>query len=131
MAMEFGFRPHLMLDCYGCSKERLSDVDFINNLLDFFPEKLGMSKIAPPNVFKYHGAVNDDWGLSGVVLSGGAHISIHTFPDKEYAFIDIFSSEDFDIDVAKNEMIKCFNAKQHEVTMHNHRAEAIKDLVSV
>ena len=50
----------------------------------------GDSKIMPPYVFRYHGEVPEDWGVSGVVLIAESHISIHTFPDKGYLSLDIF-----------------------------------------
>ncbi len=113
----YGFGPHLMLDCYGCNKEKLSDMDLIFDTLDKFPEKIGMTKIMPPYVFKYHGAVPEDWGVSGVVLIAESHITIHTFPDKDHAFIDVFSCKDFDTDFATNYMINLFESKEHEVSL--------------
>ena len=113
--VKYGFGPHLMLDCYGCNKEKLSDIDLIFDTLDKFPAKIGMTKIMPPYVFKYHGNVAEDWGISGVVLIAESHITIHTFPDKEHAFIDIFSCKDFDTAFALEYMSNLFEAKEHEV----------------
>ena len=42
--IEYGFGPHLMVDCYGCPKEKLADMDFLFNVLDTFPKKIGMNK---------------------------------------------------------------------------------------
>ena len=103
--VQYGFGPHLMLDCYGCPREKLGDMDLIFNTLDTFPPKIGMNKIMPPYVFKYVGKVPEDWGISGVVLIAESHISIHTFPDKDHAFIDIFSCKDFDTDYARRELL--------------------------
>ncbi|MFH1347253.1 MAG: adenosylmethionine decarboxylase [Candidatus Margulisiibacteriota bacterium] len=126
--VEYGFGPHLMLDCYGCPKEKLSDIDFVFNILDTFPDKIKTTKIMPPYVFKYHGKVPDDWGISGVVLIAESHISIHTFPDKQHAFIDIFSCKDFDTNYARREMLKLFEATHHEVTLLNRGAEFPKNI---
>jgi len=119
----YGFGPHLMLDCYGCNKEKLSDMDMIFDTLDKFPEKIGMTKIMPPYVFKYRGVVPEDWGISGVVLIAESHITIHTFPDKDHAFIDIFSCKDFDTDYATNYMINLFESKEHEVSLSSRGVE--------
>ena len=94
------FGPHLVLEAYGCSKEKLKDLTLISEMLEAYPEKLDMTKIMPPYVFKYSGAVPDDWGVSGIVLIAESHISIHTFPDKEFVTLDIFSCKDFDVDAA-------------------------------
>src|SRR5271170_8042038 len=92
------FGPHLILEAYGCAKEPLADLGVISQTLDEYPAKLDMTKIMPPYVFKYHGAVPDDWGVSGVVLIAESHISIHTFPDKAFVTLDIFSCREFDVD---------------------------------
>lgn len=94
------FGPHLILEAYGCSKANLADLTKISEVLDAYPEKLNMTKIMPPYVFRYSGAVPEDWGVSGVVLIAESHISIHTFPDKEFVTLDIFSCKDFDVDAA-------------------------------
>jgi S-adenosylmethionine decarboxylase len=121
-----GFGPHLMLDCYGCNKEKLSDLDLIYDTLDKFPTKIGMNKIMPPYVFKYQGAVPEDWGVSGVVLIAESHITIHTFPDKDHAFIDIFSCKPFDTDYAMNYMINLFEAKEHEISLCARGSEFVR-----
>jgi S-adenosylmethionine decarboxylase len=119
----YGFGPHLMLDCYGCNKEKLSDMDMIFDTLDKFPAKIGMHKIMPPYVFKYHGVVPDEWGVSGVVLIAESHITIHTFPDKQHAFIDIFSCKEFDTNYAINYMNNLFEAKEHEIQLSSRGSE--------
>lgn len=94
------FGPHLILEAYGCPKEQLADVSSICKMLDAYPPQLDMTKIMPPYVFTYHGAVEDDWGVSGVVLIAESHISIHTFPDKGFVTLDIFSCKEFEIEKA-------------------------------
>ncbi|OGI18643.1 MAG: S-adenosylmethionine decarboxylase proenzyme [Candidatus Melainabacteria bacterium RIFCSPHIGHO2_02_FULL_34_12] len=92
------FGPHLLMEAYGAPKEKLSDIGLISNLLDIYPEKLEMHKIMPPYVFRYDGGnVKEDWGISGVVLIAESHIALHTFPEKEFFTLDIFSCKDFDI----------------------------------
>ena len=91
-----GFGLHLTLDGYGCSYERLTNLDAIYEFLDTCPDMIHMTKIMPPYVFKYHGKVPDDWGVSGFVLIAESHISIHTFPERGYLSLDIFSCKDFD-----------------------------------
>lgn len=126
--VKFGFGPHLMLDCYGCPREKLADIDLIFITLDTFPARIGMHKIMPPYVFKYSGKVPEDWGVSGVVLIAESHISIHTFPDKEHAFIDIFSCKDFDTDYARAQLLDIFEATHHEVVLLNRGVEFPKNI---
>jgi S-adenosylmethionine decarboxylase len=108
------FGPHLILEAYGCSKTKLADLTLISNALEAYPDQLKMTKIMPPYVFKYSGAVPDDWGVSGIVLIAESHISIHTFPDKGFVTLDIFSCKDFDIDEAIAYFSSIFKPKRYE-----------------
>ena len=91
---------HLVLDGFGADSEKLQDLEFIFTLLDNYPSSIGMTKIMPPYVFRYTGVKPEDWGVSGVVLIAESHISIHTFPDKQYINIDVFSCKPFDPELA-------------------------------
>ena len=88
------FGPHLILDGSGAKRERLESIHFLHDLLDAFPEKIQMTKIMPPYVFRM------EEGLSGIVLIAESHISIHTFPKEGRFNLDIFSCKEFDIDRA-------------------------------
>ncbi|MFH1362027.1 MAG: adenosylmethionine decarboxylase [bacterium] len=122
--MNYGLGSHFLLDCYGCLREKLKDVSFIHNLLDAFPAQISMTKVSSPNVFKYNGKNADDWGISGVVLIAESHISIHTFPEKDHAFIDIFSSKEFDTNLARDILMKALKATHHEENfLHNGRED--------
>ncbi|NBP25061.1 MAG: adenosylmethionine decarboxylase [Proteobacteria bacterium] len=103
-----------MLDAYGCDRARLEDVGLVSSILEELPAAIDMTRIMPPYVFKYSGEVPDDWGVSGVVLIAESHISIHTFPEKGYISLDIFSCRDFDIDYATNYIVRKFKAERFE-----------------
>ena len=105
------YGPHLALDLKKCNKDKLGNLDFIFNLLDTLPAKIGMTKITQPYVFMYHGAVPDDWGITGFVVIAESHISIHTYPNKDYLFFDIFSCKPFDIMKTKELIKDAFEAK--------------------
>jgi S-adenosylmethionine decarboxylase len=87
---------HLILDGYGGKKNLLASLSVVRTLLDECSGRIGMTKIAPPSVFKYVGSKPEDWGVSGFVLIAESHISIHTFPEKGYVNVDIFSCKEFD-----------------------------------
>ena len=96
---------HLAIDGYGGDPEKLKDVDLIYKFLDEYPSTIGMNKVIPPQVYTYRGQTPEDWGVSGFVLIAESHISIHTFPDRQYVNIDIFSCREFD-DNARTEDVK-------------------------
>ena len=87
---------HLVVDGYGADPEKLRDADLVLRFLDEYPSSIGMNKMIPPQVYTYRGHVEEDWGISGFVLIAESHISIHTFPDRRYVNIDIFSCKEFD-----------------------------------
>jgi len=73
----------------------MQDEQFIYQMLDSYPAQIGMTKIAPPLVFKYIGSKAEDWGISGFVFIAESHISVHTFAERSYINIDVFSCKDF------------------------------------
>ena len=87
---------HLLVDGYGADPELLANESFIEAFLDEFPSLIGMNKISSPHVYNYVGDVPEDWGVSGFVVIAESHISIHTFPTRQYVNIDIFSCKEFD-----------------------------------
>lgn len=110
-----GFGPHLMLDLSECNRETLESLDLVFEILNNLPEKIGMTKITQPYVFRYNGVVPEDWGITGMVIIAESHISIHTFPEKKYCFIDLFSCKCFDMEKAKKFLIKAFGSKKATV----------------
>lgn len=105
-----GFGPHLMLDLNECNASRLDCVDVCFDLLNHLPDQIGMTKITMPYVFPYSGVVPEDRGITGMVIIAESHISIHTFPLKSYAFIDIFSCKPFATDCAVDYCVSLFES---------------------
>lgn len=114
---EYGFGQHLIIDGYGANRQKLMDIDFIYNFLSKYPDEIGMTKIMPPYVFKYYAPVPEDWGISGFVIIAESHISIHTFPEKLYLSVDIFSCKAFDTDKAIKDIINMFEIKKSEIKL--------------
>jgi S-adenosylmethionine decarboxylase len=108
------FGPHLILEAYGCPSTNLADLGMVSEVLDKYPAQLDMTKIMPPYVFTYRGAVEDDWGVSGIVLIAESHISIHTFPDKQFVTLDIFSCREFDVEEAINYFCNIFKPESYD-----------------
>ncbi len=107
---------HLIIDGFGSNPELLESEELLYQLLDDYPAQIGMTKVAPPQVFRYVGSKPEDWGISGFVLIAESHISIHTFPERGYVNIDIFSCKDFDSEQA----IKDLQAKFELVKLRSY-----------
>jgi S-adenosylmethionine decarboxylase len=108
------FGPHLMLDLRKCVQARLSDYELVFNILQDLPEKIGMTRITQPYVFPYSGLVPEDKGITGTVIIAESHISVHTFQEKDYCFVDVFSCKDFDVDYAAEYIINAFGSKDYD-----------------
>jgi S-adenosylmethionine decarboxylase len=99
--------------------------------LEHCPDLIAMTKIMPPYVFKYHGKVAEDWGLSGFVLIAESHISIHTFPDRGYLSLDIFSCKDFDYNQAVAYVTEVFGIARHELNLLDRGLEFPREVRTV
>jgi S-adenosylmethionine decarboxylase len=95
---------HLIIDGFGKNKKILQDESFIHDLLDAYPGKIGMTKISDPIVFRYSGSKPEDWGVSGLVFIAESHISLHTFVERTFINIDVFSCKDFDAERIMRDM---------------------------
>lgn len=95
------FGPHLMIDAYECDEHVLADADKVYNMLDELPDLIGMHKMTLPYIVRANANNHKDpGGWSGFVIIQESHISIHTFPKRGFATIDVYSCKDFDIDRA-------------------------------
>jgi S-adenosylmethionine decarboxylase len=125
------FGQHLTLDGYGCGYEQLTNLDLIHQFLDQCPDLIHMTKIMEPHVFEYHGKVPEDWGVSGFVIIAESHISIHTFPDRRYLSLDIFSCKAFDHEQAVAYVTELFGITRHEQNLLDRGLEFPRDVRSV
>ncbi len=100
---------HLVVDGYEVDPEQLEDTQLVHRFLDEYPAKIGMTKMIEPQVSIYRGPVAEDWGVSGFVLIAESHISIHTFPDRRYINVDVFSCKDFDAEAAMRDVEEFFS----------------------
>jgi S-adenosylmethionine decarboxylase len=108
------FGPHLTLDLIGCPKEVLQDYNLHFEFLKKLPEMIGMTPITQPYVFPYSGLVPEDRGITGIVIIAESHLSIHSFEDKGYTFIDMFSCKPFDVEKAEKFIMELFKPEKVE-----------------
>jgi S-adenosylmethionine decarboxylase len=126
-----GYGMHLTLDGYECNPANLANLDLIYEFLDHCPDLIKMTKIMPPYTFKYHAPVPEDWGISGFVLIAESHISIHTYPDRAYLSLDIFSCKDFDHQKAVAYITELFGIGRHELNLLNRGLEFPREVNKV
>lgn len=76
---------HLIAELYGCPHERLDDLDGIRAAMLEAAEVVGATILKDA----FHPFEPD--GVSGVVVIAESHLSIHTWPRRNYAAVDIFT----------------------------------------
>ena len=100
---------HLVIDGYGGDPEKMWDVELVRSFLTDFPAALGMTRLCEPQVLAYNGPKPEDSGVSGFVVIAESHISIHTFPYRDYVNIDVFSCKAFDNERILREVKELFS----------------------
>ncbi|HXG42717.1 MAG TPA: S-adenosylmethionine decarboxylase [Dehalococcoidia bacterium] len=106
---------HLVIDGFGGDPQLLADASLVQEMLESYPDMLGMAKICQPVVVRYQGPVPEDWGISGVVMIAESHIAVHTFPERGMVWADIFSCRPFEAGPVLDDLRRRFGLKELEV----------------
>lgn len=75
---------HYLVEASGCDSEILGDLDKIKEIM-FNAAKIGKMDIKTVYFYKFSPS-----GVSGILVVAESHLSIHTWPENQYAAIDIF-----------------------------------------
>jgi S-adenosylmethionine decarboxylase len=106
---------HITIDGFGGNPAQLASEALVRELLDRYPDEIGMTKISDPHVFEYRGEKPEDWGVSGFVLIAESHIAVHTFPEHRQVWVDIFSCKGFDETPAIDRIVDAFSLEQTRI----------------
>lgn len=123
------FGMHLTVDAYDGDRETLADKSGIRKFLVNLVQKIGMTQILPPLVV-YYGSPKapEDAGISGFVLIAESHISIHTFPIKQFASLDVFSCKEFDHNMALSSFRRQFGFLRYDIKVSDRGLEFPKNI---
>lgn len=105
---------HLIMDLFDCSKKTLESQAAVREFLESAPEKIGMTKIAGPFVVKFvpkDPKKRREWGISGMVIIAESHVSVHTYPYKGSAKVDVYSCREFDREKTEKLVAGYFGSK--------------------
>jgi S-adenosylmethionine decarboxylase len=108
---------HLTIDGYGGDRELLSSEALVHELLDRYPGEINMTKISEPYVIRYVGEKPEDWGVTGFVIIAESHIAVHTFPDRGYVWVDVFSCKEFEADFTTDRIVDTFGLTSIKTTV--------------
>ncbi|MEW6142186.1 MAG: adenosylmethionine decarboxylase [Chloroflexota bacterium] len=76
---------HLLIELKDCRHDRLNDLDFLRDTLKDAAIAAGATVIQD-SFYQFA-----PYGISGVVIIAESHLSIHTWPEFNYAAVDIFT----------------------------------------
>jgi S-adenosylmethionine decarboxylase len=95
---------HVIADLHDVSAEVLGSIDFWKEILIDGAKKSGATVLS--NHFHHFG---EGYGITGVIVLAESHISIHTWPEKNYAAIDVFMCGTCDPEVAVDHITSKIN----------------------
>ena len=107
-----GDRMHLIVDFQSSNICLMTDKHDLANLLNKLAEIAEMQAVGEPIVidFPWPGS-NDCDALSAVCFLEESAITVHTYPEKQFAFVDVFSCKDFNANNIIGHIIRAFKAK--------------------
>ena len=79
---------HLLLELKKCKKNTLADLDFVETAM------LDAATEARATIVEHKFHEFNPFGISGMVIIAESHLSIHTWPEYDYAAVDIFTCGD-------------------------------------
>lgn len=100
---------HKLVDFYGCNPNLISFAKFVEQIL------LEASQIAGCNIVGSKSHQFSPVGATAFVMVAESHLSIHTWPEKGKALVDIFASGNIDFDAAINYIHERIGAESRKV----------------
>jgi len=78
----------ILVEYYDCDESKLNDVSYIENSL------IQATKTSGATIISHTFHKFSPYGVSGVVVIAESHVAIHTWPEYNYAAVDIFTCGD-------------------------------------
>ena len=102
---------HLLLELMDCNHELLNDIEYLRKALSDVAGQIGATVIKD-SFYQF-----TPQGVSGVVIIAESHISIHTWPEYNYAAVDVFTCGDsVKPEEAARLIVQRLEAKKHSST---------------
>jgi S-adenosylmethionine decarboxylase len=101
---------HYLLNLYGCDFDVLNNENYLRNLIKLAAETSGATVLETiSNKFAPH-------GVTAICLLSESHISIHTWPEKGEAAVDIFTCGDAEPKIGCDVIILQIKPKHHTLS---------------
>lgn len=102
---------HLTIDMYGCNFESLTNTEFIKKAMTAAVAESNMTLLN----FTYHKF--ESQGLTVLALLAEGHMSVHSYPEKGYAAIDVFTcSDNSQLNQASNALKRFLKPEKTKIT---------------
>ncbi len=106
---------HCILELHGCPSDRLNDLTFIGEAIQAASRE-GYFTLLEFTTHQFH-----PQGATAIALLAESHLAIHTWPESQYAAVDIFTcGPQARPDEACQFLIDRFGAQEH-VVLRMHR----------
>ena len=79
---------HILIELNECNKDLLNDIEFLRATLSDVARQIGATVIKD-TFYQF-----TPQGVSGVVIIAESHLSIHTWPEYNFAAVDVFTCGD-------------------------------------
>ena len=111
----FDFKgKHLLLELYECNNQKLNDELFLRYLIN------NSAKLAKAKVLNLISNKFEPYGVTAIALLAESHLSIHTWPESNYAAVDIFTcGENMNPELASQYLIEHLEASKHLLKIIN------------
>lgn len=77
---------HLLADLWGIEAARLRDAALLRACLVDAAKVCGLTPVAAPVMYEFPGG-----GVTGFILLSESHLSLHSYPEKGYLALDLFT----------------------------------------
>lgn len=109
--MDYG--KHLLLEVITKDGKDLASVAKMKKFFDLIISRVGFNIVLKPMFYKFKPRVKNELsGITGMCVVSESHISIHTWPEREYFAFDIFSCSDFDVNKVIDIISELFDVKE-------------------
>ena len=105
---------HFLLELYRCDYEKLNDESFLRCTLN------NAAKIANATVLNLISNKFEPQGVTAIALLAESHLSIHTWPERHYSAVDIFTcGQNMKPDISCQYLIQALMAEEHLLRVIN------------
>lgn len=99
-----GLGHQVVLDLYDCVAERIDSLEHVQTAMLEAARAAGATIVCDT----FHRF--SPWGVSGVVVIAESHLAIHTWPERNYAAVDVFTCGPMGVQAACDLLVAAFGS---------------------